>query len=72
MRHQMESEPQRPNSVTYLFVGMLLQAINPAVANTVTELFLLPVQYVLQFHPKNEKKSVTPLKTYKFTNMPPI
>jgi hypothetical protein len=32
----------------YLTGGMVLEAINPAVANTVTELLLLSVQNVLQ------------------------
>jgi len=36
---------------------MILQGINPAVANPVTELFLLPVQYVL----KEQRQSKTEL-----------
>lgn len=42
---------------TYLFISMILQGINPAVANPVTELFLLPVQYVL----KEQRQSKTEL-----------
>ena len=32
----------------YLFLSVILQTVNPTVSNTVTELFFLPVQYVLE------------------------
>ena len=35
-------------SMRDLLVCMILQTINPTVSNSITELFLLPVQYMLQ------------------------
>lgn len=37
-----------------MFVGMVLQTINPAITNAITELFLLPVKNVLK--PKAKKR----------------
>lgn len=32
---------------TYMLAGMVLQSIDPTIPNTITELFLLPVENVL-------------------------
>lgn len=37
-----------------MFVCMIFQTVNPAVSNSITELFLLPVQNVLHFTIKDE------------------
>ena len=39
---------------TYLAICMIFQTINPAIPNSITELFLLPVQYVLKEKGKKE------------------
>jgi hypothetical protein len=47
-RHKLVGSTLESEEMEYLTGGMVLEAINPAVANTVTELLLLSVQNVLQ------------------------
>lgn len=39
--------------ISYMFASVILQTINPTVSYSITELFLLPIQYVLK--PKIQK-----------------